>query len=316
MFRSFFPKPDSSAKELGKINNRKAKIEEIHPLVSDIQEHDLSVRVAVYESLVTAPRTFDISSNDFATLVDQIAAQVYTLSHEKGGTLPYVALRELIENLIHADFKNAVITIMPDGNTVRISDQGPGISDKEKIFVPGFTTATNDMRKHIKGVGSGLPIVNESLRMLGGEVTVEDNLKDGAVITLYMRKPTAKEDEKVRINEKQDLSNSQSNEFEIKKSNSPENSNESTFSERPFTAQKTASEIDKMLSNRQKSVFLLIAEMGEIGPSTVNKELDMSLSTAHRDLVTLEELELITCIEGGKRKVTDKGLEYLGYIFD
>ena len=77
----------------------------------------------------------------------------------------------------------------------------------------------------------------------------------------------------------------------------------------------TDEEIDSELSTRQKKVFLLIAEMGEIGPSTVTKELEISLSTAYRDLVTLEELGLVSSIDGGKRKLTDIGIRYLSFIF-
>jgi DeoR/GlpR family transcriptional regulator of sugar metabolism len=73
--------------------------------------------------------------------------------------------------------------------------------------------------------------------------------------------------------------------------------------------------LDAILSSRQKKVFLLIAEMGEIGPSVVTKELDISLSTAYRDLVTLEELDLVASLDGGKRKLTKRGIDFLGYIF-
>ena len=73
--------------------------------------------------------------------------------------------------------------------------------------------------------------------------------------------------------------------------------------------------IDAALTSRQKKVFLLIAEMGEVGPSVVTKELDISLSTAYRDLVTLEELNLVVSMEGGKRKLTRRGIDFLGYIF-
>ena len=62
----------------------------------------------------------------------------------------------------------------------------PG-EDKIRVFIPGFTTATQETRKLIKGVGSGLPIVNESLKLMGGSITIEDNLKQGSVITLCMK---------------------------------------------------------------------------------------------------------------------------------
>ena len=57
---------------------------------------------------------------------------------------------------------------------------------KERAFLPGFSTATDDMRRYIKGVGSGLPIVKECMSFSGGTVTVEDNLDRGTVVTLQL----------------------------------------------------------------------------------------------------------------------------------
>ena len=327
MFKSFFPKSGVPA-----TSNTASNFEPVHEETTSKEAVDItnvfSVRVAVYDSFTTSPRTFDLSSSEFSTLVEQIAAQVYTHSHEKGGTIPYIVLREAIENLIHANFKNAVITVMPDGNTIKISDHGPGISDKNKVFLPGFSTADEEARKYIKGVGSGLPIVNESLKLMGGQVTIEDNLKEGSVITLSMNLPKNEQEKHYSIPDlagtidvsdsslkKQDLDDSQSNVSEpsVMKIISA-NIEEESIAKNKQRSQ-TPKEIDNILSIRQKKVFLLIAEMGEIGPSTVTKELEMSLSTAYRDLVTLEEMGLVLTIDNGKRKVTNKGIEYLGFIF-
>ena len=48
-------------------------------------------------------------------------------------------------------------------------------------------------------------------------------------------------------------------------------------------------------------------ESGSAGPSLVAKELGCGVSTAYRDLASLEELGLI-CSDGGKRTLTDQGL--------
>ena len=98
--------------------------------------------------------------------------------------IPFVVIREIIENLIHAFFEGAVISILNDGNTIRISDHGPGIINKALALEPGFTTATPAMRQFIKGVGSGLPVAREQLAFLGGAITLEDNLTRGTVVTL------------------------------------------------------------------------------------------------------------------------------------
>ena len=91
-----------------------------------------------------------------------------------------------MENLLHACFRDVVITILDNGQTIRISDHGPGVDDKDRAFQPGFTTATALQRQIIRGVGSGLPVARESLQFLRGVLTVDDNLGGGAVFTIKM----------------------------------------------------------------------------------------------------------------------------------
>ncbi len=95
-------------------------------------------------------------------------------------------IQELVENLLHAYLRDVVVTILDSGQTIRISDHGPGVGDKERIFQPGFTTATELHRQLFRGVGSGLPIARESLQFLRGLLTVEDNLGGGAVFTIRL----------------------------------------------------------------------------------------------------------------------------------
>jgi two-component system, NtrC family, nitrogen regulation sensor histidine kinase NtrY len=60
-----------------------------------------------------------------------------------------------------------------------VSDDGPGISaeDKEKLFLPYFSTKTN-------GMGLGLPIVHEIVAEHGGTIRVEDNVPRGTRFVL------------------------------------------------------------------------------------------------------------------------------------
>ena len=95
-----------------------------------------------------------------------------------------------MENLLHACFRDVVVTILDDGHTIRISDHGPGVDDKDRAFLPGFTTATAEQRLIIRGVGSGLPLARDSLQLLRGVLTVEDNLGGGAVFTIKMPGPS------------------------------------------------------------------------------------------------------------------------------
>ncbi len=142
------------------------------------------VRLAVYDSPLAEPRVISLSSDDFHDLVGRLAAATFDHAQRRGGRIPYVVIREIVENLIHAYFRSAVVTVSEDGNTIRISDQGPGIPDKERALQPGFTTATPTMRRVIRGVGSGLPVAREQLSFLGGAITLEDNLTGGTVVTL------------------------------------------------------------------------------------------------------------------------------------
>ena len=146
-------------------------------------------RIAVYDGLIAAPRVEELLADDLGAAIEQLASRTYNLARERGGSIPYTIIREVSENLIHAGFREVVVTILEDGALIRFADQGPGISDKEKVFLPGFSTATADMKRIIRGVGSGLPIVRETLAFAGGTIEIDDNLGSGTVVTLKSATP-------------------------------------------------------------------------------------------------------------------------------
>ena len=148
-----------------------------------------SARIAVYDTLAAAPRVEEVAAEGLAEAIEQLASRTYNIARERGGAIPYVIIREVSENLIHAGFREVVVTILDNGATVRFADQGPGIPDKEKVFQPGFSTATASMKQIIRGVGSGLPIVRETLTFAGGMIEIEDNLGQGTVVTLRSAGP-------------------------------------------------------------------------------------------------------------------------------
>jgi len=147
-------------------------------------------RIAIYDTLTSPPRVVAVEEEDLPALVASLAEKTYHYCREQGGQVPYSVIQELIENLLHAYFQDVVITILDSGQTIRISDHGPGVDDKERVFQPGFTTATARQRQIIRGVGSGLPLARESLQFLRGILTVEDNLGTGAVFTIKMPSPS------------------------------------------------------------------------------------------------------------------------------
>ena len=122
-------------------------------------------------------------------LAKDLTARAYGLAREEGGGIPLSVFRELIDNLVHASFAGVVITILDGGNTLRVSDQGPGIPDKEAALRPGFTSADAAAKRHIRGVGSGLSVAQRSLAGLGGPLEIEDNLGRGTVITARIPPP-------------------------------------------------------------------------------------------------------------------------------
>src|SRR3989442_14432423 len=149
------------------------------------------VRLAVYDSPLAAPRVVSLRGREFHEFVGDLATRTYSFGRERGGRIPYIVIREIIETLIHAYFQGAVISILDDGNTIRISDQGPGIPDKEKPLQPGFTTATPQMPRLIKGVGSVLPGAREQLGFRGGAIAHDNKPTRGHVVTLPLRAESA-----------------------------------------------------------------------------------------------------------------------------
>ena len=143
-------------------------------------------RIAVYDADGAPPRVVPVPESRLPELIDTLTTRTYDLAHQQGSRLPYTVLREVVENLIHAWFEDVVTTILDGGNTIRISDRGPGIEEKVKVLEPGFTTAGPKLKRYIKGVGSGLPVAKELLAHLDGLLEIEDNLGTGTVVTLSL----------------------------------------------------------------------------------------------------------------------------------
>src|SRR5665648_644366 len=141
-------------------------------------------RIAIYDTLTSPPRVIAVEEKDLPALIASLAEQTYHYCREQGGQIPYTVLQELMENLLHACFRDVVVTILDNGQTIRISDHGPGVDDKDRAFQPGFTTATALQRQIIRGVGSGLPVARQPLQILRRVLTVDDQLGGGAVCTI------------------------------------------------------------------------------------------------------------------------------------
>ncbi len=224
---------------------------------------------------MSAPRITEIPPNTTAEFIEALASTIYTQAQQAGGTIPYTAIREVSENFIHAQFREIIVSILDHGNTIRFSDQGPGIPQKEKAQMPGFSSATEPMKRYIRGVGSGLPLVKEYLSFKHGRITIEDNLKTGAVVTISI---------------------------------SPEEEDR-----RPIS-QKKRGVIIPALTDREKDVLYLFMQEHTLRVTDIKDELGLSPSTVHRILGKLEEHGIVETV-GKVRVLTDFGSQVADQLF-
>ncbi len=256
-------------------------------------------RIAVYDGPAAAPRIEEVSSGDTAMFIERLSARTYELARDQGGPIPYSVIREVSENFIHADFAEPVVSVLDSGKTIRFADQGPGIADKTHAVMPGYTTAHGDMKCYIRGVGSGLPIVRDYLSVFGGSLVIEDNLGCGAVVTIYTNPADRSSHSVVSATHERTMREAA---LPVPPASLDFGSVEPDAAEPPVARPR--------LSTRQKQVLALVMESGSAGPSLVSRELGVGISTAYRDLASLEDLDLISA-DGGKRQLTPQGVSYL-----
>lgn len=126
----------------------------------------------------------ELSDADPVALIETLCDAVCDRS-----PLPAPAVREVVENLVHAGFRDAVVSLLDGGHTLRVSDHGPGIDDPARALLPGFTAAGPEARAIVRGVGGGLPLAHAMLTASGGRLDLEDNLGGGAAVTLSLPAP-------------------------------------------------------------------------------------------------------------------------------
>jgi hypothetical protein len=141
-------------------------------------------RIAVYDDAAAAPRVVVVEPTEIRPYLEEITLQVTQLAQAQGGSIPFMVIREIVENFIHAYFMEPTISILDGGNTIRFSDQGPGIAEKDRALQYGTTSATEEMKRYIRGVGSGLPYAQQYMRDKGGSLRIDDNIAGGTVVTI------------------------------------------------------------------------------------------------------------------------------------
>lgn len=147
------------------------------------------VRIAVYHEPTEPPTVAEIAGDDPGTLIERLFEAV-----ARWARLPIIAVREIIENLVHADFHDALVSVLANGYVVRVSDSGPGIQDPDMAMLPGFSTAGPHERTIIRGVGCGLPLAASVMDAEGGSIEFSRNLRGGTVVTLMTPSHTIDDD--------------------------------------------------------------------------------------------------------------------------
>lgn len=253
-----------------------------------------AARIAVYDDKSAAPRVVLVEPKDVRSYLDEIAATVNQLAHEQGGKIPFMVMREIVENFIHAHFVAPTISIMDNGNTIRFSDQGPGIKEKNRALEFGTSSATEEMKSFIRGVGFGLPYAQQYMVEKGGSLTLEDNISGGTIVTLSTRcskdahiqtLPTQEDTEEAPVNHQ--------------KQSIPRASH--TVSQQPVTQLPNL-----VLTDRAKLVLQYLSEHEWVGATELTSTYGLSTPTWSRELKSLVNIGIIGKI-GQKYKLTTIG---------
>jgi DNA-binding transcriptional ArsR family regulator len=239
----------------------------------------VGVRIAVYPSS-GEPEVTEVAASNPGSATAKFTRLVMDEVRAVGGKVPEESVREVVENLVHADYRGVVISVLDGGNVVRVSDKGPGVQHKDRAMEFGFSGATPEALRGIRGVGAGLGIARAEAEKVGGTVTIEDNIGGGTVATISVAGDGA--DRKER---------------------------------EPSPPRRYPDGVPRMnISERQQKVLITVLECGEVGPSTVAERLEISVSTAYRDLSVLEEHGLVITDESGKRVISPLGEDFVEAI--
>lgn len=253
-----------------------------------------AARIAVYDDKSAAPRVVLVEPKDVRSYLDEIAATVNQLAHEQGGKIPFMVMREIVENFIHARFVAPTISIMDNGNTIRFSDQGPGIKEKNRALEFGTSSATEEMKSFIRGVGFGLPYAQQYMVEKGGSLTLEDNISGGTIVTLSTRRskdahiqtlPTQEDAEETTVNQEGQAISRVSH----------------TIPQQPVTQLPNL-----VLTDRAKLVLQYLSEHEWVGATELTSTYGLSTPTWSRELKSLVNIGIIGKI-GQKYKLTTIG---------
>ena len=154
------------------------------PAVRALPGPVVRARLALYGAPAEPPVVEELADADAAVLIERLCDAVADRS-----PLPAPAVREVVENLVHAGFRDATVSVLDGGALVRVTDHGPGIPDPARALTPGFSGAGPHERELVRGVGCGLPLARELMAAAGGGLEIAENLGGGAAVTLSAAPP-------------------------------------------------------------------------------------------------------------------------------
>ena len=226
-----------------------------------------------------------------------------------------MVIREVVENLIHAYFIEPAISILDDGNTIRFADQGPGIKEKERALEYGTTSATDEMKRYIRGVGSGLPYARQYLLDKGGSLVIEDNISGGTIVTISMgsRAPHPNLSTSPQVITSADGFGAQAapmmsaSQVDIPTAGIAAAAPTIPASPVPQVAAPTPTTPAIALSARGEKVLAYLATHESVGPKELVEAYGSSQSTWTRELQSLEEAGVVSKRGGQKRHLTTLG---------
>jgi len=315
---------------------RTRRIKPNHP-----EETRLQALLVYQEAESELPKVIPIEDTIPSRFLENLISATCRILKDKGSSIPTIVATELITNLAHAEFNRSVITISANGDQLTVSDHGPGIPNKDDALLFGYYgEPPKRYRSLVRGAGTGLPLAHHLITAIGGQLVLTDNLDGGTVATAVMSFNGQHRSSKHCYYEENTASRDNSpvdkgaenttaeagdhpleTEYNYLRITDPktdpgqqdESESAQLNTQGPAVAE-ALSDLQTKLSRRQRRVLFLVADFGEVGPSAASTELDMSLSTAFRDLVTLEEMGLVQSDANGKRSLTSLGARVIAAL--
>jgi hypothetical protein len=298
-------------------------------------------RIAVYDDASAAPRVVVVEPADVRTYLENITQEVSRLVREQGGGIPFMVIREVVENFIHAYFTEPTISILDGGDTIRFSDQGPGIKDKDLAMEFGTSSATAEMKRYIRGVGSGLPYAQQYMLDHGGALSIEDNIGVGTVVTLSLAEKDGEDDfmftphtasasnmptqpagypppqawqqpwpqQPVQAWPQQPYQQPQGwpqQPYQQQPQGWPQQTQGMPFAQAPMPAQNAWADTSVALDDREKAILDYLMRHESVGPTDLVASYGPSQATWSRKLTQLEQRGFLTK-HGQKRYLTETG---------